>query len=73
MKESRTDLSREPFPMSEMEDYPGPTQNHPEKQGQDPRGRADEEMVKPTAPPEPDVKKKRVRRPKNNQSLSGRG
>jgi hypothetical protein len=48
--------------MSEMEDYPGPSQSHPEKEGQDPRGRADEEMVKPPAQPEANTKKKRSNR-----------
>jgi hypothetical protein len=57
--------------MSDSEDYPGPSQT-PEKQGQDPRGRANEEMVKPTAPPEPVSEKKRVRRPKDDQSVGGR-
>jgi len=43
--------------MSETEDYPGPTQDQPDKEGQDPRGRADEEMVKPPAEPETEKKK----------------
>ena len=43
--------------MSDIEDYPGPTQNQPDKEGQDPRGRADEEMVKPPAKPETEKKK----------------
>jgi hypothetical protein len=43
--------------MSEVEDYPGPSQNHPEKEGQDPKGRADEEMVTPTAQPGPKKQK----------------
>jgi len=38
--------------MSDTEDYPGPSHDHPEKQGQDPRGRANEEMVKPQAKPQ---------------------
>jgi hypothetical protein len=59
--------------MSDTEDYPGPSQNHPEKQGQDPRGRANEEMVKPTTRPEPDTKKESVRRPKHSQSVESRG
>jgi hypothetical protein len=46
--------------MSETEDYPGPTQHQPEKQGQDPRGRADEDMVKPFEKPKPDSKKDKV-------------
>jgi hypothetical protein len=55
--------------MSDTEDYPGPSQNHPEKEGQDPRGRANEEMVKPTARPEPGTKKKKVRRAKHSQRV----
>jgi hypothetical protein len=43
--------------MSETEDYPGPTQDQPDKEGQDPRGRADEDMVKPPAEPESEKKK----------------
>jgi hypothetical protein len=45
--------------MSDTEDYPGPTQDQPEKEGQDPRGRANEEMVKPPARPEPDREKEK--------------
>jgi hypothetical protein len=45
--------------MSDTEDYPGPTRNQPEKDGQGPRGRADEEMVKPPAQPESDANKKK--------------
>ena len=37
--------------MSDSEDYPGPSHDQPEKEGQDPRGRADEEMVKPPERP----------------------
>jgi hypothetical protein len=44
--------------MSDTEDYPGPTQNQPDKEGQDPRGRADEDMVKPPARPDTGKKKK---------------
>jgi hypothetical protein len=44
--------------MSGTEDYPGPTINHPEKEGQDPRGRADEGMVKPPSRPKPERKKR---------------
>jgi Family of unknown function (DUF6496) len=40
------------------DDYPGPSDNHPEKEGQDPRGRADEEMVKPSSRPKAERKKK---------------
>jgi hypothetical protein len=69
---TRTDLWCEPFPMSDTEDYPGPSQSHPEKQGQDPRGRANEEMVKPTAPPKPVSAKKKVRRSKHNPRVGGR-
>jgi hypothetical protein len=42
--------------MSDTEDYPGPTHQHPDKEGQDPRGRADEDMVKPPARPEAEKK-----------------
>lgn len=37
--------------MNDTEDYPGPTHNHPEKQGQAIPGRADESMVKPPVKP----------------------
>jgi hypothetical protein len=43
--------------MSDTEDYPGPTHKQPDKEGQDLRGRADEDMVKPPARPESDVEK----------------
>jgi hypothetical protein len=49
--------------MSDTEDYPGPSHNHPEKEGQDPAGRADEGMVKPPSRPEMDSKKKMRGRP----------
>jgi hypothetical protein len=51
--------------MSDIEDYPGPSHNHPEKEGQDIEGRADEEMVKPPARPEP---KKRKTLPRKQKS-----
>jgi hypothetical protein len=35
--------------MSDTEDYPGPSYGHSEKKGQDPRGRANEDMTKPAA------------------------
>jgi hypothetical protein len=50
--------------MSEVEDYPGPSHNHPEKEGQDPKGRADEEMVTPPAEPEPKKQKSPQRKRK---------
>jgi hypothetical protein len=50
--------------MSDVEDYPGPSRNHPEKNGQDPEGRADEEMVKPPVSPEPKKKKSPLRKRK---------
>jgi hypothetical protein len=50
--------------MSDVEDYPGPTRNHPEKKGQDSRGRADEEMVKPPVSPEPKKEKPRQQKQK---------
>ena len=43
--------------MSDTEDYPGPSQDQPDKEGQDPGGRADEDMVKPPARPETGKKK----------------
>jgi hypothetical protein len=49
--------------MSETEDYPGPSKRQPEKEGQDPRGRTDEGMVKPPAKPEPDPKKDKAVEP----------
>jgi hypothetical protein len=48
--------------VNEVEDYPGPSYNHPEKQGQPPEGRADEEMVKPPARPQSDKKKSQRKR-----------
>jgi hypothetical protein len=50
--------------MSDVEDYPGPTHNHPEKKGQDPPGRADEGMVKPSVSPEPKKEKPRKQKQK---------
>jgi hypothetical protein len=43
--------------MNDTEDYPGPTKDQPDKEGQDPRGRANEDMVKPPAQPETGKKK----------------
>jgi hypothetical protein len=51
--------------MSDVEDYPGPSEQ-PAKQGQDPRGRADEGMVKPPATSGP--KKGRPRKQKQRHS-----
>jgi hypothetical protein len=50
--------------MSDTEDYPGPSRDHPEKQGQNPRGqgRANEEMVKPPAKPQPESVKEKAHR-----------
>ncbi len=45
--------------MSDVEDYPGPSHDHPAKKGQDPSGRADEGMVKPPARPKPKKEKSR--------------
>ncbi|MBV9644664.1 MAG: hypothetical protein JO334_13950 [Verrucomicrobia bacterium] len=42
--------------MSGIEDYPGPSEDHPEKEGQEPRGRSNEEMVKPASRPKPEKK-----------------
>lgn len=38
--------------MSDVEDYPGPTKEHPEKIGHDGTAKADENMVTPPARPE---------------------
>jgi hypothetical protein len=56
--------------MSDTEDYPGPSRGHAEKQGQHPRGRAKEEMVKlPGKPlPESAEEKGRRRQPKSRYS-----
>jgi len=35
--------------MSEVEDYPGPTKNHPEKMGHDGAAKADQNVVTPIA------------------------
>jgi malate synthase len=50
-------ISHEILIMSDVEDYPGPTHNHPEKKGQNQAGRADEGMVKPSVNPEPKKEK----------------
>jgi hypothetical protein len=47
--------------MSDTEDYPGPSHNHPEKEGKDSVGQADEEMVKPPVRPEVGSKEEGVR------------
>ena len=51
-RRTRVDASHELSGMSDIEDYPGPTRDHPEKKGQDGLGRSDENMVKPPARPE---------------------
>jgi hypothetical protein len=38
--------------LGDVEDYPGPTQDHPEKKGQNGTGRADENIVTPPARPD---------------------
>jgi hypothetical protein len=38
--------------MSDVEDYPGPTKDHPEKEGHEETPGADESMVTPPARPE---------------------
>jgi hypothetical protein len=43
--------------MSDVEDYPGPTNDHPEKTGRDGTANADESMVMPLARPEEEFKK----------------
>jgi hypothetical protein len=45
--------------MSDTEDYPGPTKDHPEKQGQDPSGRTKEKIAKPPTKPQGKPKKKK--------------
>jgi hypothetical protein len=52
--------------MNETEDYPGPTHGHPDKQGQDPKGRADEGMVKPPAQPMPETGEEKAPHPRGN-------
>ena len=54
--------------MNDTEDYPGPTHNHPDKQGQDPKGRADEDMVKPPARPETETEEKKVATQAGNEA-----
>jgi hypothetical protein len=49
--------------MSETEDYPGPSQQHPEKEGQD-SGRTNEQMVKPTKGAKPAPKADKVAEPR---------
>jgi hypothetical protein len=48
--------------VSDVEDYPGPSHKHPEKQGQPHEGRADDEMVKPPGRPQLDKKKSQRKR-----------
>jgi hypothetical protein len=60
-----TDCAPREMPeMSDVEDYPGPSRQ-PAKNGQDPRGRADEGMVKPPVSPVP--KKGKSRKQKQKQ------
>ena len=49
--------------MSDTEDYPGPSEDQPEKEGQDPRGKADERTVKPPARPEKESEEKLAPQP----------
>lgn len=56
-------IRREITAMSDVEDYPGPSRQ-PVKKGQDPRGRADEGMVKPPASPHPKKGKTRKQKQK---------
>jgi hypothetical protein len=51
--------------MSDVEDYPGPSNDQAAKKGQDPRGRADESMVKPAARSEPKKVKSRQQKRKS--------
>lgn len=62
------DPSRELLGMSDIEDYPGPTHDHPEKKGRPEQGRADENMVKPPARP-----KNVPIDPKKKKELKGQG
>jgi hypothetical protein len=58
--------------MSDTEDYPGPSHGHPEKKGQDPRGRANEDMTKPSSRPLPEkVQRPRAKAPGTRRSSSG--
>jgi hypothetical protein len=56
-------VPREMPGMSDVEDYPGPS-GQPVKQGQDPRERADEGMVKPRVRPTPKKGKSRKQKQK---------
>lgn len=56
--------------MSDTEDYPGPSRNHPEKEGKDSVDQADEEMVKPPAKPEVGSKKEKGVRPKLEKKVA---
>ena len=42
--------------MSNIEDYPGPSKDHPEKKGKEGTESADENMVRPPARPEDNPK-----------------
>ena len=56
--------------MSETEDYPGPSQKQPEKEGQE-QGRANEHMVKPTERPKPHPKTDKVVEPRRETPSRG--
>ena len=56
--------------MSETEDYPGPSQKQPEKEGQE-KGRANEHMVKPTERPKPHPKADKVVEPRRKTPSRG--
>jgi hypothetical protein len=53
--------------MSDTEDYPGPSQDLPEKEGRDSTAQADEEMVKPPARPKVGSKKEKGSRSKREK------
>jgi len=52
--------------MSDVEDYPGPTKDHPEKEGYEETPKADENMVTPPARPEEEPENELFKRPGGN-------
>ena len=52
--------------MSDVEDYPGPAKDHPEKEGHDGTPRVDENMVTPPARPEEEHENELPKRPDGN-------
>lgn len=53
--------------MSDVEDYPGPTKDDPEKKGHEGTPRANENMVTPPARPEEESEKEPAERPGGNR------